>query len=266
MNEHIAVSQQGAITIITLQRPDALNAMNSAMLAEIDAALTEAEADPNIRALLFIGSGRAFAAGADVTELSELSHEQMLEHPMPRLYARIRNSPLATLAAVHGFALGGGFELALACDLRIAGTSAEFGLPELSLGIVPGAGGTQMLCRSVGESRALHLILTGARIRAHEAQQWGIVSAIYPDDELTEAAIATLERVLRHSASAVATAKTLVRQALSDSAAGHDAELTLQAKLQQTPDAQEGMQAFVARRKPNFSHQLANWQHQPTIP
>ncbi|NLT27437.1 MAG: enoyl-CoA hydratase/isomerase family protein [Microbacteriaceae bacterium] len=254
MSSTVHTERVGDILVVALDRPAAFNAMNEDMLEAIGSALDDAERTPEVRGLLLIGEGRAFAAGADVGELRGLSRAEMLDHPMPRLYARLRSTPLATVAAVHGFALGGGFELALACDLRVAGESAEFGLPELSLGIVPGAGGTQMLARSVGESRALDLILSGKRIRARQALDWGLVTAVHPDAELRDAAYAALERVLQHSAESVATAKRLIRLALGDDRDGHRAELEAQAELHAGVDAQEGMGAFLERRSPHFAH------------
>ena len=243
------------LATISLNRPNQLNALNFSMLQAIDSALDTVESRRDIRGIIFAGEGRSFAAGADVGELRELDESQMLAHPMPRLYQRIRSLDIPTIAAVQGFALGGGFELALACDLRIAGESAEFGLPELSLGIIPGAGGTQLLTRALGEARALELILTGNRLTATLAHTAGLVAAVVPDDELRQRANALLLRVTKHSRAAIASAKRTVYRALGDIASGYEVETREQAVLSQTHDANEGMCAFIERRTPQFANE-----------
>ena len=252
----IVEAPQPGVTLIRLNRPQALNALNSQLLTELCAALDAAEADDAVRCVVLTGSERAFAAGADIKEMSDKSYAQMFVTdffgPAAR---RIEGFRKPLIAAVAGFALGGGCELAMMCDIVIAADSAKFGQPEIKLGIIPGAGGTQRLPRAVGKAKAMDLVLTGRMMDAAEAERAGLVSRVVPAAELIDTALAAAQAINELSGPSVMMAKECVNRAyeggLSD---GVQFERRMFHSLFATDDQKEGMDAFVNKRKAVFTH------------
>lgn len=249
----ILIDRRESAGLITLHRPDALNAISTLMLREIADATATFDADPSIACIVITGSAKAFAAGADVREMATLSAADAARLDLLAEIDRIAATRKPLIAAVSGYALGGGCELAMACDIVIAADSARFGLPELSLGILPGMGGTQRLTRLVGKARAMDLILTGRVIDAAEAERIGVVSRVVPADELMDEALAVARRIGEQSAPAVAAAKAAVLQAYElPLAEGIRQERGAFHALFGTADQVEGMTAFLAKRKAQF--------------
>jgi enoyl-CoA hydratase len=251
------VERDGAVAVVTLNRPDALNALNRQLLTELSAAVAELGAADDVRVLVLTGSGdRAFAAGADIAELAALDAEQArrFAESGQALFRALETLGKPSIAAVHGFALGGGCELAMACTLRLAAESAQFGQPEIDLGTIPGFGGTQRLVRLVGRGRALGLLLTGHRIPAAEAERIGLVNRVVPAADLRREALA-LAQVL------AAKPPAAVRYILKAVTAGADLTLeaaqSLEASLfglsAATADMKEGTAAFLEKRKATFT-------------
>ena len=244
------------IATITVNRPDKLNALNDALIAELDRAIDEAVARPDVGGVLLTGAGRAFVAGADIAELASQSavEGKARAERGQRTFRRFETSPKPTVAAVNGFALGGGCELAMACHLRLASESAKFGQPEVKLGIVPGYGGSQRLPRLVGKGRALELLLTGNMIDAAEAYRIGLVNRVVPATELIGAARALLTTMLAQGPLAVAQCIEAVDRGLD---MGLDDAIALEASyfgmLSATADMAEGMRAFLEKRAPSFT-------------
>ncbi|MGL4610168.1 MAG: enoyl-CoA hydratase/isomerase family protein [Trueperaceae bacterium] len=244
----------GNIAIITVDRPDALNALNADLLFELSAAVGLAEADYNVRALIITGAGRAFIAGADISNLQRLSdifssREAALAGQ--ELMSAIAALPFPTIAAVNGFALGGGLELALACDLRVASKTARLGLPEVGLGLLPGYGGTQRLPRLIGQGRALDLILTGRHVHADEALQLGLVNRV-SDDALASAKEVALQ-TLKNAPVALGLAKEAVTRGLDVTLnQGLEIEADLFGMVTMTEDMKEGTAAFLEKRTAEF--------------
>lgn len=246
------------IRIIRVSRPNALNALNSATLIELKDALTAATRDPSTRVVILSGDGdKAFIAGADITEMKEKNNGQGVEfsqlgHEITKL---LELMPKATIAAVNGFALGGGTEMAIACDFIVAGTNAVFGQPEVSLGIIPGFGATLRLAKFVGLPRAKELIFSGRKVNAEEAFTIGLVNAIYPPADLMKKTIELATQISRNSLPAVARAKQLLNE-FSESVGLNsklDAEAYAFGRFFGSADQQEGMNAFVEKRKAKFS-------------
>ena len=243
--------------LVSLDRPDALNALNLELLTELEEVLKELEKDKNIYAVLITGSSdRAFAAGADVAAMQKMDVAGRIEFCRQGrcILNRISSMDFIKIAGIQGFALGGGLELALACDLRIASTSAQMGLPEVSLGILPGFGGTQRLPRLVGQGLALEIILSGRRIDAAYALQIGLINHVYDDSGFLDAAREYLVKLLGKNS---IRAQLLARQAVIEGAsldlvAALQKEDELLSTLFQAPDAQEGFTAFVEKRKAKF--------------
>jgi enoyl-CoA hydratase len=250
----VAVERDGPVAVLTIDRPDALNALDVATLSELRDRLTELADDTGVRALVLTGAGdKAFVAGADIKYMSGLDPEQAkawgaLGHDAGRL---LETMPKATIAAVNGFALGGGCELALACDLRYASSRAKLGQPEINLGIVPGWGGTQRLPRVCGIGVAKELIFSGRTVAAEEALRIGLVNAIA--DPVLERALAVAHELAAKSPAALSLAKRLCNLALgADHAARLEAEADGFGDLFGSEDAKEGLAAFVEKREPNF--------------
>lgn len=243
------------IATITVNRPDKLNALNDALMDELRTAIAEARRRSDVGAVLLTGAGRAFVAGADIAELADQSAVEGKARSQrgQRVFRRFETSPKPTLAAVNGFALGGGCELAMACHVRIASESAKFGQPEVKLGIVPGYGGSQRLPRLVGKGRALQLLLTGEVIDAAEAYRIGLVNRVVPGSELLAAARALLTTMLAHGPLAVAHCIEAVDRGLD---MGLDDAIALEASyfgmLSATQDKAEGMRAFLEKRPAKF--------------
>ena len=250
----IVESPSPGVTLIRLNRPEALNALNSRLLGELSAALDIAEADAGVRCLVLTGSERAFAAGADIKEMSDKTYAQMFAMdffgPAAR---RIEQFRKPIIAAVAGYALGGGCELAMLCDFIIAAETAKFGQPEINLGVMPGIGGTQRLTRFVGKSKAMEMILTGRMMDAAEAERAGLVSRVVAADRLVEEALAAAAKIAGQSPLAVAMNKELVNTAYETTlATGVAIERRLFHSLFAFDDQKEGMAAFIEKRKPAF--------------
>ena len=253
---NIKTEVQGAVGIATLHRPDALNALNSALLSELADALEAWDRGTEVRCIILTGSERAFAAGADIKEMQPKSYSQMYrENLFGEQFDRIARIRKHVIAAVAGHALGGGCELALLCDFIIAADTARFGQPEITLGIMPGLGGTQRLTRIIGKSKAMDLCLTGRMMDAAEAERCGLVSRIVPADKLMDETLAVAEKVASMSRPIAMMVKESVNRAFETTLAeGVRFERRLFHSTFATEDQKEGMAAFVAKRKPAFSN------------
>ena len=252
----IDLDRADGVATLTLNRPEALNAFNSEQLRLLEQMLTEVAADPAIRAVVLTGAGeRAFAAGADIREMAALSPEGglafgRLGHAVTRAVEAL---PQPVVAAVNGFALGGGCELAIACDIRIASENAVFAQPEVSLGIPPGWGGSQRLPRLVGPGMAAEMILTGRRVAAAEALRIGLVNRVVPLPDLMPAAAELAATIAANGPVAVRAAKRLTALAFDgDPVVGLETECAVFGSVFGTPEQREGMGAFVEKRKPSF--------------
>lgn len=246
----VLVERDGACAIITLNRPDVRNALNLEMVRELSDVLTELESDSTVGAIILTGAGdKAFVAGADIEELKARDALGSLAAINARLFRQIETFPAPVIAAIRGFALGGGCEMALACDLRVCGTSAKFGQPEVGLGIIPAAGGTQRLPRLIGLSHAKDLVLTGRIIDADEALRMGLVNRVAPDDQVQDAARTLAQTILEKGALAVRMAKLALNAALPGFEVGQTLESVAQALLFETPEKHRRMQEFLDRKK-----------------
>jgi len=252
--ENILVERRGKVGIVTLNRPKALNALNAALIAELGLALDDFEADPGIGAIVLTGSEKAFAAGADIKEMADKTYMQAYgEDFITRGWERVAQCRKPVVAAVAGFALGGGCEVAMMCDIVIAAENARFGQPEINLGTMPGAGGTQRLPRFIGKAKAMDLCLTGRMMDAAEAERAGLVSRIVPADKLLAEAIGVAERIAELSVPIAMMVKESVNRAFETTLAeGVRFERRLFHSTFATEDQKEGMAAFVAKRKPAF--------------
>jgi enoyl-CoA hydratase len=242
------------IAILTINRPDKLNSLNSDLLDEIDEAFTELKRDKKVSAVIVTGSGdKAFVAGADISELSDLDSESGKKTSLKGqgVFDKIEAFPKPVLALVNGFALGGGAELAMACHLRIATENAVFGLPEVSLGLIPGYGGTQRLPELIGRGKALEMILTGGRISASEAEKLGLVNKTVTPGKAVEEARKLLESSLKNSPKAINKAIKAINSA--GTSEGYEKEAELFGELCETDDFKEGITAFLEKRKPDFT-------------
>ena len=254
--ENILTETRGRVGLVTLNRPKQLNALNDALMDELGLALRAFDDDDAIGAVVIAGSERAFAAGADVGVMVEKSFIDVYKTQfITRNWETIRLVRKPVIAAVAGVALGGGCELAMMCDIVIAAQTAKFGQPEIKLGIIPGAGGTQRLPRAVGKAKAMDLILTGRMMDAQEAERAGLVSRVVDADKVLEEAIAAANAICDHSMPAVAMAKEAVNRAFEGSLTdGVLYERRLFYSLFATDDQKEGMRAFIGKRKPSFRH------------
>ena len=245
------------VGIITLNRPKALNALNDQLMDELGQALKAFDADPKIGCIILTGSEKAFAAGADITAMAKFSFADAYGGDfITRNWETIRSIRKPVIAAVSGFALGGGCELAMMCDFIIAADNAKFGQPEIKLGVIPGAGGTQRLPRAVGKSKAMDMALTGRMMDATEAERSGLVSRVVPFDKLMDEALGAALIIADFSQIAVMAAKESVNRAFEGTLAdGVMFERRLFHALFATQDQKEGMDAFLGKRKANFVHQ-----------
>jgi enoyl-CoA hydratase len=244
------------IGVLTVNRPDKLNALSNELIGELGLLLDEVEKDEELRVLVITGAGeKAFVAGADIQEL--VDRDAMIGRRVSRtrqeVFSRIENLPIPVIAAVNGYALGGGLELALACNIRICSDQAQFGAPEVKLGIIPGDGGTQRLPRLVGLGRAMEMILTGDFIDAQEAYRVGLANRVVPHDELMEQTLELAQKVAKRPPLAVRYAKEAVnRSQEGDTVSGYALESYLHALTCTTEDKREGVQAFLEKRKGKF--------------
>ena len=254
--ENILVETRGRVGLVTLNRPKALNALNDALMNELGEALATFDADEAIGAMVITGSDKAFAAGADIGAMKDRSFRDVyMGQYITRNWERLRSVRKPVIAAVAGYALGGGCELAMMCDILIAADTAKFGQPEIKLGIIPGAGGTQRLPRAVGKAKAMDLVLTGRMMDAAEAERAGLVSRVVPADKLIDEALAAAAQIAEFSLPSVMMAKEAVNRAYeSPLAEGMLFERRLFHALFATEDQKEGMAAFVEKRKPKFKH------------
>lgn len=250
----VLTETDGFVATITLNRPKARNALSVALLDQLIAAVAAADADPQVRCIILTGGPKVFAAGADIKGMLDATPVQIMEQRMVERWAQIGLCRTPVIAAVSGYALGGGCELAMLCDIIVAAEDAQFGLPEINLGVIPGAGGTQRLTRAIGPYRAMELILTGAPISAREAQAYGLVNRICPPEEVLAEATRLARQIAEKAPVALRMAKEAVRAA---------AETTLREGLEierrnfymlfDTQDQKEGMRAFVEKRKAQFT-------------
>jgi enoyl-CoA hydratase len=253
---NILVERRGAVGIVTLNRPQALNALNAALISELGIALDEFERDDAISAIVLTGSDRAFAAGADVKEMAGKTYiEAYRQDFITTGWERVAQCRKPIVAAVAGFALGGGCEIAMMCDIVIAADNARFGQPEITLGTIPGAGGTQRLTRFVGKAKAMDLCLTGRMMDAAEAERAGLVSRIVPAADLLAEAVKIAERICEMSRPIAMMVKEAVNRAYETTLAeGVRFERRLFHATFATEDQKEGMAAFIAKRKPEFKN------------
>ena len=254
--ENIIVETRGAVGLITLNRPKAMNALNAASMAELASALDGLEDDDAIGAVVITGSDKAFAAGADIKEMKDKSFmDAFLADFLTRGWERTAACRKPVIAAVAGYALGGGCELAMMCDIIIAADNAQFGQPEISIGALPGLGGTQRLVRAIGKSKAMEMCLTGRMMSAEEAERSGLVTRVVPAAELVDDALKTAEKIARMSRPLSMITKEAVNRAFeAPLAEGLRFERRMFHAIFATDDQKEGMRAFVEKRKPAFKN------------
>jgi enoyl-CoA hydratase len=253
--ETILVETRGPVGLITLNRPKALNALNIQLIAELNQALGAFEADAEIAVMVLTGSERAFAAGADVKEMEGLDFMAALQGDFIGSWQQVADCRKPIIAAVAGYALGGGCELAMMCDIIIAADNAKFGQPEISLGTIPGAGGTQRLTRAVGKAKAMEMVLTGRMMDAEEAERASLVARVVPLASLLDEALKLAETIAEKSQPIVALAKEAVNVAYETTLSeGVRFERRMFYATFASEDRREGMQAFIAKRTPNFNN------------
>jgi enoyl-CoA hydratase len=252
--ETLLVDVDEGVAVVTINRPEVRNAVSRQVLVDLRSALDELRDDDTAGVVVFTGAGdKAFIAGADISQLQHYTAHTALASEMQRVYDEIEAFEKPTIAAVNGFALGGGCELAMSCDIRIAADTARFGLPETILSVLPRAGGTQRLARLVGTGRAIEMILTGRMVRADEALAYGLVTSVVPAVELLDAARETARQILSKGPLAVRLAKLVVRSGMdTDQRTGLVVERLAQALLYTTDDKREGAEAFLGKRPPVF--------------
>ena len=254
--EFILTETRGRVGLITLNRPQAMNALNHQLVIEVMDALEAFDNDDTaslVGAMVIAGNEKAFAAGGDIKEMNEKSAEQMKESDHVAAFSRIMNIRKPIIAAVSGYALGGGCELAMSCDMIVASESAKFGQPEITIGVMPGAGGTQRLTHAVGKALAMEMILNNRTLSAQEAYQFGLVNRVVPVDQFLNEALKLADEIASRAPVAVRVAKKMINQAyelsLSDALREEKQEFY---NLFSTEDQKEGMKAFVEKRKPNW--------------
>ena len=252
-HETIIVTSADGVGVITLNRPKALNALNTTLMNEVVSAAEQFDADPGIGAIVITGSERAFAAGADIKEMADKTFSEVVSESFFGAWHNLSRLRTPTIAAVTGYALGGGCELAMLCDILIAGDNAVFGQPEITLGVIPGIGGSQRLTRAVGKAKAMDLILTGRQMKVDEAERAGLVSRVVPAAECLATAKEVAATIAGTSSIAAGLAKEAVNRAFETTLTeGVRAERGLFYSTFATDDQTEGMAAFVAKRKPEF--------------
>jgi enoyl-CoA hydratase len=249
----VLIEREEPVAVVRLNRPEQLNALSSQLMGELVGALENLDADETIRCIVLTGDEKAFAAGADIRELSDATHFELYFGGRIDKWDAIRKVRTPIVAAVSGYCLGGGCELAMACDLIIASETAQFGQPETNLAVLPGAGGTQRLTRAIGKSKAMDVILTGRFLSAQEAEQAGLVARVVPQESWLEEAKGVATAIAEKSPVGVRLAKEAVNQAFETSlAAGLDAERKAFHLALSSEDAEEGLRAFLEKRKPDF--------------
>jgi enoyl-CoA hydratase/carnithine racemase len=251
--ELVESSREGHVALLRLNRPEARNALSPEVMERIASELEQLDPDPEVRCAVIAGSEKVFAAGADIKAMAERSFAEALRHPAASFWRRLAAIKTPMIAAVSGYALGGGCELALACDMIVAAKGATFGQPEINLGIIPGGGGTQRLARVLGKQRAMELVITGRRFGAAEAQAMGLVNEVVADDRWLEEAMALAARVAEQPPIASRLAKQAVLAAEETAlGAGLETERRLYELAMATEDRVEGMKAFLEKREPRF--------------
>lgn len=254
-HEHLKISKSGSIATLSINRPEALNALNSELLAELKEAIDSISSDGSVHVLVLTGEGRAFVAGADIAEMKGMTPEEARSFAKLGLevFRAIELMDKPTIAAVNGFALGGGCELAMSCDIRIASSKAKFGQPEVGLGVTPGFGGTNRLSRLVGPAKAKELIFTGDVIDANEASRLGLVNSVTEPEELMERALGLAQKIAEKGQLAVRYSKQAINRSFEvDIETGMEIERNLFSLCFATYDQKEGMEAFLNKRKPEF--------------
>ena len=255
--ENILVQKTAALAQITINRPKKLNALNKATIYELHKAFDALESDLNIKAIILTGSGeKAFVAGADISEFAHFTADEgatLAREGQEILFNFIENLATPVIAAINGFALGGGLELAMACHFRIASENAKMGLPEVSLGVIPGYGGTQRLPQLVGKGKAMEMIMTAGMISAEDAKNCGLVNHVTTQEELILLAEKIASKILRNSPVAISAAILAVNANFEDGVNGFDTEINAFGDCFGTEDFREGTTAFLEKRKPNFS-------------
>jgi len=253
MTDLVEVTRDGHVALLQLNRPEARNALSPELMEALAVELERLDPDPEVRCVVIAGSDKVFAAGADIKAMAERSFEQALRHPAAAFWRRLAAIKTPLVAAVSGYALGGGCELALACDMIVAAESASFGQPEINLGIIPGGGGTQRLARVLGKQRAMEYVLTGKRFGAPEAREMGLVNRVVADDAWLEQAMALAAEIAEKPPIASRLAKQAVLAAEETAlAAGLETERRLYELAMATEDRVEGMRAFLEKREPRF--------------
>ncbi|OGA73667.1 MAG: enoyl-CoA hydratase [Betaproteobacteria bacterium RIFCSPLOWO2_12_FULL_65_14] len=254
--EHIIVDTRGRVGLITLNRPKAMNALNDALMDELGDALGRFDTDEGIGAIVLAGSEKAFAAGADIGAMKDWSYMDVYKSEyITRNWERLRSVRKPVIAAVAGFALGGGCELAMMCDFIIAADTAKFGQPEIKIGVIPGAGGTQRLPRALGKAKAMDLVLTGRMMDAAEAERSGLVSRVVPAAQLLDEALGAAAQIAGYSLPSLIAAKEAINRAFESALTeGILFERRAFHSLFATEDQKEGMAAFVEKRKAQFKH------------
>jgi enoyl-CoA hydratase len=255
--QNILVKRKEGFAQVTINRPKKLNALNKATIEELSEAFELLESEPEVRVIILTGSGeKAFVAGADISEFAHFSEQEggsLARKGQEILFNTIENLRTPVIAAINGFALGGGLELAMACHFRVASDNAKMGLPEVSLGVIPGYGGTQRLPQLVGKGRAMELIMTAGMIGAEEAKAMGLVNHVVPQEELVPLAEKIGSKILRNSSVAIAAAIRAVNANFEDGVNGYDVEIEEFGGSFATEDFKEGTNAFLEKRKPKFS-------------
>jgi enoyl-CoA hydratase len=253
--ETVLFEKRGKVGLITLNRPQALNALNAQLISELNQALDACEADDEIGAVVLTGSEKAFAAGADIKEMKDKSFAEVVLKDFIEPWERLSRCRKPVIAAVSGYALGGGCEIAMMCDFIIASETARFGQPEITLAVIPGAGGTQRLTRYVGKSKAMDLILTGRQMDASEAERCGLVSRVVPVADLLNVAMKAAEKIASFSLPTVMIAKEAVNRAFESTLSeGVRFERRVFQSLFATEDQKEGMAAFAEKRPAQFKN------------
>ena len=257
MYSSLLVQTENHIATITINRPDKLNALNKTVIEELGTAIDAAINDPQTKSVIITGSGpKAFVAGADISEFSSLNAaggKALAQRGQDLVFSKIENSPKPIVAAVNGFALGGGCELAMSCHFRIAADNAKFGQPEVNLGLIPGYGGTQRLVQLIGKGRAIELLLTGNMIDANQALQYGLVNHVVSQEELLAKAKSILYAINSKAPLAIAGCIAAANAVFDESKNGYAVEIETFGDLFDTADAKEGAAAFMEKRKANFT-------------